>query len=95
MSAWKPNQNPDLAWREIEGEVMIVTPGEGAMHELNATGSFLWKLADGTRTVEEIASALAEEFDVTPEAAMADTRELLAQLAQKDLLVQSGEAVHA
>jgi predicted transcriptional regulator len=82
----KPIKNPILAWREIEGETVIISPEESVMHELNSTGSFIWNQIDGQRTAGEIAELLASEYEVSPETALADTRELLDQLAAKKLV---------
>lgn len=86
MTTLKPLHNPMLAWREIEGEVVIISPEESMLHELNQTASFIWKQLDGKRTMEEIARLLAQEFEVPVEQALADTEELVAQLQEKQLL---------
>jgi hypothetical protein len=80
-------QNPNLAWREIDGEVVIISPEDSVVHELNATATFLWKHMDGPRTVTELARMLAQEFDVDLETAQADTFELLSSLRQTRLLI--------
>jgi hypothetical protein len=86
-------RNPLLAWRAIEGEVVIISPQESVLHELNGTASFIWLQANGERGTLEIAELLAGEYDVAPEEALADTRELVVHLAEKRLLVPaaSGE----
>lgn len=83
-------KNPILAWREIEGETVIISPAESIMHQLNATGSFIWNQIDGRRTAEEIAELLAREYEVSLQTALADTRELLEQLAAKKLVATEG-----
>jgi Coenzyme PQQ synthesis protein D (PqqD) len=80
-------RNPALAWREIDEETVIISPGESVMHELNDTGSFLWRHVDGRRTAEDLAALLVEQYDVTPETALADTLELLEELSSRKLLV--------
>ncbi len=88
--------NPLLAWREIEGDVMIISPEDSVVHELNDTASFIWKQANGKRTATEIALLLAAEYEVSPETALADTEELVAQLEAKRLLLSSpGTEGHA
>lgn len=82
----KPVKNPFVAWREIDGETVIISPEETVMHELNATGSFIWNQIDGQRTGQQIAELLAGEYEVPLEKALADTRELLEQLAAKKLV---------
>lgn len=78
--------NPQLAWREIEGRVVVISPEDSMVHELNETASFIWKHADGTRSVGEIANLLSLEFRVEPAQAKLDTEELLRMLAQKGLV---------
>jgi hypothetical protein len=86
-------KNPALAWREIDDETVIISPTESVMHELNETGSFLWKNIDGQRSAAELAAMLAAEYEVTPGAALADTEALLQQLASSKLLVPAGTAL--
>src|SRR5262249_11936597 len=53
-------RNPALAWREIENETVIISPGESVMHELNDTGSLVWRNIDGHRGAEELAALLVK-----------------------------------
>ena len=80
-------RNPSLAWREIDDETVIISPDESVMHELNDTGSFLWRNIDGRRTAEDLAALLVEQYDVPHETALADTLELLEELSTRKLLV--------
>jgi len=82
-------KNPLLAWREIEGETVIISPDESVLHELNDTGSFVWRHIDGQHTAAQIASLLAAEYDVAPETALQDTEALVADLGQRKLLVRA------
>jgi hypothetical protein len=84
-------KNTALAWREIDNETVIISPGESVMHELNDTGSLIWRSIDGRRNAEELAALLVDEYDVTMEVALADTLALLEELSSRKLLV-SGEA---
>lgn len=85
-------KNPTLAWREIDGETVIISPEESVLHELNGTGSFIWRHVDGQRSAAEIAELVAAEYDVACDAALADTAALLAQLASRKLLMPVDEA---
>jgi Coenzyme PQQ synthesis protein D (PqqD) len=80
-------RNPSLAWREIDHETVIISPDESVMHELNDTGSFLWRNIDGRRTAEDLAALLVEQYDVAQETALADTLELLEELSTRKLLI--------
>ena len=80
-------KNPALAWREIDEETVIISPGESVMHELNDTGSFLWRNIDGRRKAEDLANLLVEQYDVSGEVALADTLSLLEELSTRKLLL--------
>ena len=80
-------KNPSLAWREIDDETVIISPGESVMHELNDTGSFVWKNIDGQRKAEDLAALLVEQYEVTLETALADTLSLLEELSRRKLLL--------
>lgn len=80
-------KNPSLAWREIDDETIIISPSENVMHELNSTGSFVWRNIDGQRTAEDLATLLTEEYEVALDAALADTLSLLQELSARKLLL--------
>jgi hypothetical protein len=84
-------KNPALAWREIDDETVIISPGESVMHELNNTGSLVWRNIDGHRKAEDLARLLVEQYDVTQEVALADTLSLLAELSTRKLLLPAEE----
>ena len=85
-------KNPLLAWREIDGETVIISPADNVMHELNETGSFIWRQIDGRCSAADIAGMLAAEYEVPSEDALADTKALLQQLVSYQLLVLAGAA---
>jgi hypothetical protein len=80
-------KNPALAWREIEEATVIISPNDSVMHELNATGSFLWRNIDGHKSAADLAVLLAENYEVTPDMALTDTQSLLEEMSSKKLLV--------
>lgn len=81
-----PERNPKLAWREIDGEAVIISPEDSHVHELNETASLIWKHADGRHSVDDIASIVAAGYDVPLPLARADVNELIETLAAKGLL---------
>jgi hypothetical protein len=80
-------KNPSLAWREIDEETVIISPGESVMHELNDTGSFVWRNIDGQRTAEDLAALLTEQYEVSRETALDDALFLLEELSARKLLL--------
>jgi hypothetical protein len=81
-----PAHHPQTAARVFSGEAVIITPAENTVRMLNAVGSRVWELADGTRTVDQIAGVLAEEFDVDPAQAEESASRFVDELAAKGLL---------
>jgi pyrroloquinoline quinone biosynthesis protein D len=73
--------------RDADGSTMLLVP-EGAL-VLNGTAAATLELIDGARSVEQIARALAERFEVEPERARDDVTELLGRLAERRLVEAS------
>ena len=86
-----PRQHPNAAWREVEGSVVIISPEDSVLHELNETASFIWKRATGEHSVPQIAAQLAAEFEVDAATAEHDTAELLEQFTNKRLLAAEAD----
>ena len=84
-------RNPKLAWREVDGEMVIISPEDSQVHELNETASLIWKHADG-ESLEEMAERISAEYEISLEAARADIGELVAALEQKQLVFVAMEA---
>ena len=80
-------RNPALAWREIDNETVIISPNDSVMHELNDTGSFLWKNIDGKRSAADLAELLVQSYEVTPDVALSDTQSLLEDMSARKLVV--------
>ena len=72
--------------RTVCGENVIVGEGLdainfGRMLSLNETAAWLWKQAveQGDFTAESLANALCDEYEVTPDQALADVKETISQ----------------
>jgi len=74
-------QSKRLAARMIDGKGVVIVIDKQELHTLNGVGMRVFELADG-RSVDEIASALAEEFDVSQECAREDAAAFVHQLEE-------------
>jgi hypothetical protein len=63
-----------------------VLPDRGEVKVLNEVGARIWALADGSRSVREIAAAIASSYDVSLAEAEADTVVFLQELREKALI---------
>ncbi|OQA45906.1 MAG: Coenzyme PQQ synthesis protein D [Chloroflexi bacterium ADurb.Bin325] len=82
----RPRHHPRTAARVFSGEAVVISPAENMVRMFNPVGSRIWELADGRRTVEEIARRLTEEYAVELAVARAEVKEFVDALAAKDLL---------
>jgi hypothetical protein len=82
----KYKRAPDCAFREIEGEVFIVSSKTAGVHLLNSVGTFIWNLLDGEKTMNEIAVAVVAEFDVAAEDARWDTMEFIEEIKKSGII---------
>jgi Coenzyme PQQ synthesis protein D (PqqD) len=83
--AKNPKRAPDARVRKIRGQIVVA--GTTDVYELSEVAAEIWRLADGTRSVTEIAATLTEHYDVTLEAAFDDVKVLVDELARAELLV--------
>lgn len=86
LSQHVPIHHPRTASRVFSGEAVIITPAENMVRMLNPVGSRIWELADGTRTLEEIAAALTAEFETDLPQARASVTAFVDELMEKELL---------
>lgn len=81
----------DFTIREITGDYIVVPVGEnyldfGAVISLNETGAFLWGQLQNDCSAETLAKALADEYGIRLDEAVADTEEFIGLLKQHGLL---------
>jgi hypothetical protein len=86
-------RSSDVVCRQVGQESILVPIRHNVgnldfVYTLSPVAARIWSLVDGERTVEEIAHALCNEFDVEPPAAAADAVELLEDLASASLVSQ-------
>ncbi|MFZ2487729.1 MAG: PqqD family protein [Anaerolineae bacterium] len=81
-----PVRTQDVAFRTYGSDAVLISPQEGVVRLLNVTATRIWHFADGTRSVNEIAQMLTEEFDVDFHQAQQAVVHLLDQLAEKQLI---------
>ena len=80
-----------LSWRILEGDALILHPEAGTLHRLNGTGTRTWELLDGSRSLETIAAALTDEYEVTADDALEQVTELGGELLVAGLAIEAGE----
>jgi hypothetical protein len=72
-------------YRHVAGEHLLIALHGDSLEPLFAltpTAALLWKRLENWCTSEELAEALVQEYEVTPEQAATDVEEFLAQLEE-------------
>ena len=82
--------------RTIAGETILVPvrrrAQEMGLFTLNGVGTFVWKALDGTRSLREIAGAVADAFEVDLARALADVAAFAADLERTGCATAGAEA---
>jgi hypothetical protein len=81
-----PSPAPGVLGRQIQNEAVIVLASQAKVKVLNEVGARIWALADGSRTVAEIATSLCAEYEVTEPEARADVLEFVNELVERQAL---------
>ncbi|NCO67340.1 MAG: hypothetical protein CO148_07420 [Nitrospirae bacterium CG_4_9_14_3_um_filter_41_27] len=81
-----PMRKQDLVWREVDGEVVILTSDNKLMHVLNDVGSRIWTLLDGEHDLAAIAAIISTEYGEAEDTIKKDLVEHLEKLRQLNLL---------
>ncbi len=82
--------NPDVAQREIEGELLLLTPNDDVLYTFNGSGRMVWERiarGDGLATITD---ALASDYGIPIEVARADVQAFVAELEAKGVLTRRG-----
>jgi hypothetical protein len=81
-----PARNPDVIFRRLEAEGVLVHLGTNHIYVLNETGVRFWELYCEGRTRDEIEEQLLVEFDVTQAQLVTEIDSLLGDLAREKLV---------
>lgn len=74
--------------RELDGQMVLVSPEDGKIRVLNATGAAIWRLLQSAETQDAIVGALARDFDIPLTVAKADVTRFIEDLLARGLLTR-------
>jgi len=74
-----------LIWRILDDEAILLSEDGTNLHMLNDVGTFIWKIADGNLTINDIIARLCDEFDVEEDIAKSDALEFIQKLVDKGI----------
>jgi hypothetical protein len=76
----------DTLTAEVGGEIVALNVDRGQCYGLNEVASRIWELLAEPKSLGEICAALAEDYDVEPEACATDVGKLIADLQAEGLV---------
>ena len=78
--------NPDVVFRDVEGETVLLHLERGIYFGLDAVGTRVWTALVEHGCARPAVAALLEEFDVAADNLERDIEQLLLALLQNDLV---------
>jgi hypothetical protein len=85
-----PRRRAGVELRDEESQIWLIDPSAGTAHLLNPMGRAIWELCDGTVTVEELAGAINQIFDVPRDRAAGDVEQIIGQFDVAGLVTWEG-----
>lgn len=82
----RPKVRAALSVVELDGEAVLYDPDSMDVHRLNQTATLILGLLDGTATVDELATDVAEVFDRPLGEVREQLRNLVAELDENRIL---------
>ena len=92
------SHSSDVVSREIDGALIIVplTSGVGDMEDdlfsMNETGTEIWNMLDGKKTVQGVVEALVRQYRAEPAEIEQDVTGIVTELLKRRMLVEATDA---
>ena len=89
------SHSTDVVSRVIDGALIIVplTSGVGDMEDdlfsMNESGTEIWNMLDGKKTLQAIVDVLAQEYQAEPAEIEQDVAGIVAELLKRRMLVET------
>jgi hypothetical protein len=88
---WQPNDR-EVSSKVIDGEAIIIRLSDGIYYSMDKAGGVVWGMIEERRSGDEIAAAVAVQYDVSPDQARDDVLRLLQELVNERLIVAASDA---
>ncbi|HLF26423.1 MAG TPA: PqqD family protein [Anaerolineae bacterium] len=79
-----PQKKFNVRFQAVQGKSLLVQRNNA--YEIDEVGLSIWELCDGNNSIEKIAEALTQEYDVEYVQALADCQAFVEDLTSKGLL---------
>jgi hypothetical protein len=76
----------------MDGEAILINLSNGMYYSMDKVGGLLWELVEKGYSLEEMATAISERYEVSPDQARADVERITAELQQENLVLEGNGA---
>ena len=83
----EPRVAPDLIWRLLDDNAVVVSPRVGEVRVLNGMGTVIWQLLVEQKNRDDIIAHLVEHYQVSTEQAVMDLDSFLTDLTERGVVV--------
>jgi len=80
-------KNPDVSWRTVEGQAVLIHNRLGEIQVLNEVGTFVWEHFD--EGMETVAGKIAETYGIPVDTARNDLLDFFKELLESGALVEA------
>lgn len=88
-SGWRPSRAPGIEERIAGNDLVLYDATGGRLHVLNLTAAAVWRLCDGSKTVDDILEQVGVEFAFNDgDQPRSDVRGLLGNLREQGLILK-------
>jgi hypothetical protein len=82
-----PQVSPDLIWRLLDDNAVVVSPGVGEVRVFNQVGTVIWQLLVEENSPGEIEDYLVTHYEVSHERAKSDLQLFINDLTDRGVLI--------
>ncbi len=82
----EPTPNPNLIWRVVDGEAILLDTATGYHFSLDPIGTEVWQGLQGGESLDAIVARIAKTYGAEPDVVRNDVSEFLNELKSAKLL---------
>jgi Coenzyme PQQ synthesis protein D (PqqD) len=86
----KPQRRDRVLATRVEDQLALFDVDVGSYYGLDKVGGRVWELCDGSRELSDLVAVIGDEYDAPLDVVASDLKELLADLASENLIVDAG-----
>lgn len=84
-----PSKKEAVVYRKLDDQGLALDPESDMLYGFNKVARAIWELCDGKSAIAEIASVIAQDYEVDYNRALQDTRDFLSECVRRGLLLTS------